>query len=219
MNSIPFGVYDFFAYLSSGTVLVLTADYVFSTGLLSRDRISSVLAVSLLIVAYICGHVVAQCSAFAFERVVVERILGRPVCVLLGGAPRGRLLKRIFPNYFRMLPERTQRRVLQRADDRNFDGTGEALFLHAYAIVTTDGRLQDRLDSFRNQYGFARNVSFALLVAAISIFMTQLLGHPANVRWAVMAAVASGCLFYRYLKFYRQFSYELLVRYAELTAP
>jgi phosphate/sulfate permease len=218
VNSIPFGVYDFFAYLSSGSVLILTADYVFGAGLLERNRISSVLAVWLVVAAYICGHIVAQCSAFVYERLAVERVLRSPVNVLLGSRPTSKLLRTTFPNYFRMLPEHTQERVRERAAARNFSGTGEALFLHAYAIVTSDARFQDRLDSFRNQYGFARNVSFALLIAAVTIFIAQSLGQPVQDRWAIIAAVASVCLFYRYLKFFRQFSYELLLRYAEITA-
>jgi hypothetical protein len=32
MDKIPFSVYDFFAYLSSGAVLVATVDYVWGLG-------------------------------------------------------------------------------------------------------------------------------------------------------------------------------------------
>jgi hypothetical protein len=91
------------------------------------------------------------------------------------------------------------------------------LFLHAYSIVTANERAQARLDDFRNQYGFARNMSFAFLVSAIAIGATHFYGtHPVRLRWFLLAAFASVSLFYRYLKFFHQFSYELFLRYAEL---
>lgn len=219
MGAIPFTVYDFFAYLSSGSVLVLTADYIFETGLLARSSINSALGASLVIAAYICGQIVAQCSAFAFEQVLIGRILGRPATVLLAAQSGPKALTVLFPNYFRALPKLTQERVRQQATSRDFNSAGESLFLHAYAVVTHDQRMQERLDSFRNQYGFARNVSFAFLLAAISILTAHHLGQAVHLRWVAIAAVASICLFYRYLKFFRQFSYELLLRYAELNIP
>ena len=63
----------------------------------------------------------------------------------------------------------------------------------------------------------ARNMSFAFLVSAIAIGATHFYGaHPVRLRWFLLAAFASVSLFYRYLKFFHQFSYELFLRYAEL---
>ena len=47
MDKIPFSVYDFFAYLSSGAVWVVTADYVLGTGLLNQKEITPVFGVTL----------------------------------------------------------------------------------------------------------------------------------------------------------------------------
>ena len=60
-------------------------------------------------------------------------------------------------------------------------------------------------------------MSFAFLVAAIAIIVTFFYGaHPVRIRWAMLTAFAAVSLFYRYLKFFHQYSYELFVRYAEL---
>jgi hypothetical protein len=48
MDKTPFSVYDFFAYLSSGAVLIATADYVWRGGLITRDKIGPVFAVALI---------------------------------------------------------------------------------------------------------------------------------------------------------------------------
>jgi hypothetical protein len=216
VDKIPFSVYDFFAYLASGIVAIAGADYVLDFGL-TTARITPVQAALLVVAAYVSGHVVAQFSSLFFERLFVDRFLGRPVELLLGARPRWVGLKWLFPNYFRSLPEQTRSRVLREARLRGLDGTGEALFLHAYSCVSENPNMQARLDGFRNQYGFARNMSLALLTSAAFIVAARLFWHrPVRLALAAVAVAASGALFYRYLKFFRQFSYELLLRYAEL---
>src|SRR5277367_2287547 len=88
MDKIPFSVYDLFAYLSSGAVWVLTADYVLGLGLLYQKDVSVVLGVSLVIFAYICGHIIAHFSSFTMEHIVVARLLKRPTSILMGSKPR-----------------------------------------------------------------------------------------------------------------------------------
>ena len=217
MDKIPFSVYDFFAYLSSGAVVLTTVDYVWGLGILERKEVGPVLSIALVILAYVTGHIVAQFSSFLFEHTIVKRVLQRPLSLLLGAKPRWMVFAWMFPNFHRAFPENTQRRIKEQAAARNCSSEGESLFLHAYSLVTGSERAQARLDDFRNQYGFARNMSFAFLVSAIAIGATHFYGtHPVRLRWFVLAAFASVSLFYRYLKFFHQFSYELFLRYAEL---
>jgi hypothetical protein len=221
MDKIPFSVYDFFAYLSSGAVWVLTADYVLGIGLLSQKYITVVLGVALVIFAYVCGHIVAHFSSLTMEQILVGRLLKRPTSILMVEKPRWRPLRWAFPNYFRPLPAHTRNRVSEQAEARGAaSATGEALFMHAYPVVTSNSVIQARLDDFRNLYGFARNMSFSLIVSAIAIVIAHRLAfHPVRLRWAVLSALAGVALFYRYLKFFRQYSYELLLRYSELARP
>lgn len=217
MDKIPFSVYDFFAYLSSGAVVLTTVDYVWGLGILERKEVGPVLSIALVILAYVTGHIVAQFSSFLFEHTIVKRVLQRPLALLLGAKPRWVVFAWVFPNFHRALPENTMRRIREQAAARNCSSEGEGLFLHAYSLVTASERAQARLDDFRNQYGFARNMSFAFLVSAIAIGATHLYGtHPVRLRWFLLTAFASVSLFYRYLKFFHQFSYELFLRYAEL---
>jgi hypothetical protein len=220
MDKIPFSVYDFFAYLSSGAVLVTTADYVWGLGLLSRRDTGAPLAVALLIISYVVGQTVAQFSSLFFEQIVVHRILKRPSSLLMGAKPTLKAFKWLFPNYHRPLTASTQENVRKQAATRHCSTEDEGLFQHAYSVVTADERAQARLDDFRNQYGFARNMAFAFLVAGGAIIVAHRLGHqPVRLRWAALALVAAVTMFYRYLKFFRQFSYELFLRYAALPMP
>ena len=215
--NIPFSVYDFFAYLSSGAVVLATADYIWQFGILSRKEVGPVLAAFLIILAYTAGQIIAHFSAWLLEHTVVARLLKRPTTILLGGAPTAKLLKWTFPSYHRALPANVQARVRAQAANMNCDAEGEALFLHMYPLVTKTERFQLRLDKFRDLYGFARNMSFAFLIAGASILVAHW-RNPQSVRisLAILAILASVTLFYRYLKFFQQYSYELLLRYAEL---
>jgi hypothetical protein len=219
LDKTPFNGYDFFAYLSSGAILLATADYVMGFGLLTKEKIGWIFAVFLVIIAYVCGHIVAHFSSLFLEHLAVGRVLKRPNELLLGAAPR-RGLKWIFPNYYLALPQTTIHRVNKQLESRGITkatATGEGKFLHAYALVTAEKERQKRLDAFRNQYGFARNMCLAFGVAAIAIVTAHFVGcQPVRIRWALIAAGISLTLFYRYLKFFRQYSYELFLRYAEL---
>jgi hypothetical protein len=220
MNKIPFSVYDFFAYLSSGAVLVATADYIWGLGLLARTDIGALLGVAVLIITYVVGQTVAHFSSFFLEQIVVHRMLKRPSSLLMGAKPSLKPFKWLFPNYHRALAPATQESVRRQATARGCLAEDEGLFQHAYPVVTAEERAQARLDDFRNQYGFARNMAFAFLVAATSIAVAYRFGHqPVRLRWAALALLAGITMFYRYLKFFRQFSYELFLRYAALPLP
>jgi hypothetical protein len=146
--------------------------------------------------------------------------LKRPSSLLMGAKPSFKPFKWLFPNYHRPLAAATQASVRRQAAARGCSWEDEELFQHAYPVVTAEERAQARLDDFRNQYGFARNMAFAFLVAAAAIAVAYRFGHqPVRLRWAVLALVAGITMFYRYLKFFRQFSYELFLRYAALPLP
>ena len=219
MSSVPFTVYDFFAYLSSGTVLVALADYISGEQWLLREKLPPGAWVVLLILAYVTGHAVAHLSSIVFEQGLVQRVLGRPSATLLSGHTKNKAAAFLFRGYYRPLPETTRSRLQAQATLRGFAGEGEALFLHALAVVTKDERSQKRLDEFRNVYGFARNMAFSLLVVAIALGAGFSLRHRlVDAEWTALSAVLGVIMLYRYLKFFRQYSYQLFLTYAELDA-
>ncbi len=169
MDKIPFSVYDFFAYLSSGTVILTTLDYVAKLGILRQKEVNILFGIVLVVAAYVCGQLVAQFSSMILEHVLVSKLLKRPTVVLMQKAKPSLYRRLMFPGYHRRLPEETQLRVRQQAQSRDVTPEGETLFLHAYPIVTSNEKWQARLDDFRNQYGFARNMCFAFLVAGVML--------------------------------------------------
>ena len=95
---------------------------------------------------------------------------------------------------------------------------GEALFVHTFGEVKKDEKNMPRLNTFLNLYGFCRNISFTCLIVTLLLVIGNLaLGTPDKFYWALAALVGAVGMFYRYLKFFRQYSYELLVTYAAQT--
>ncbi len=217
MTRIPFTVYDFFAYLSSGGLVVAAVDYTFGYQWLLLHRIGLPLGLLLTFLAYISGHVVAHFSSFFLEQLLVHRLLRSPSRCLLGEGPP-QYLSRLFPGYYRALPAVTRERIRQRAASMGAQNVaGESLFLHAYAVVARDKDSQDRLDEFRNLYGFARNMTLSFMVTFL-VFLagTSFRGLPPSGVWSLLSLGFGVVMLYRYLKFFRQFSYQLLITYAEL---
>ena len=219
MSGLPFTVYDTLAYLFSGGVIVAAADMSFGQQWLLQPQPSAALLVLLLFLAYLTGHVVAEIASNVYEHLVIGHLLGRPSSVLLGSTRRPRLLSAVLAGYYRPLPPETVARLRSKlaADDAaSADLSGEPLFLKVFARLSRDAAVKARLDTFLNLYGFARNVSFALIVAAIVLAVGRSVhARPASTWPALIAALLGVGLFFRFLKFYRHYSATLLSLYAE----
>ncbi|HEY4358955.1 MAG TPA: hypothetical protein VGN16_24630 [Acidobacteriaceae bacterium] len=221
MDKIPFSVYDTLAILSCGMVVLAAGDYIVGSDIvLRKDGIPANITILLIFAAYILGQIIANIALTVYEGMLVRRFLRPPAVRLMADASTLSPMRWVFPGYFQPLPPETQAHIRTQAAARNCTAAGEGLFLHCYAIATANiDKLQARLDEFRNQYGFSRNVSCALFLAGFGILAGHHL-HPERVhlRWAIAAFLAAIGLLYRYLRFFRQYSYELLLRYSELAA-
>ncbi len=112
-------------------------------------------------------------------------------------------------------------KILSRAKDEGVKGTGEDLFLHVRynQAILQDQKLMEKLSSFLNKYGFNRNLSFSALLVGIGCLGKVFLfpgSNPELIRYGITALVAAFLLFYRYLKFFRQYSYEMFNFYGGL---
>lgn len=212
---MPFSAYDIFAYLSSGSLIVAAIDVLHGQGWILKKDHPLALDVFLVLAAYIMGHIVAHVSGMVFENGLVRRGLLTSSVVLLGKTRPG--FRYVFPNYHRPLPEETKKRFLAAVHARGFGGSGEALFAHVFGVLKGDAATMARCDSFRNLYGFARNISLSLFAVGVLILVGPSEGGspvPYGFAWAAFAL--SGLMLLRYLKFLRLYTHELFVTYAEL---
>jgi len=222
MDKLPFSIYDFFAYLSAGFVLLCGAAAAFVGGSGWQDTPTLMVGLLGVIAAYSAGHVLANISAFLLERLLVGRVLGTPTAVLLSDRPAPRI-RHLFPGYFTSLPRNQRDRVLRQARRRaDIEIAGPALFYHCFASVKHDDVVMVRLNTFLNLYGFCRNMSLALLVVAAMLGIGTALGSvdtgsAVPVGWWIAGCVAGSLgLLYRYLKFFRHYGSEVFLSYAEL---
>jgi hypothetical protein len=168
--------------------------------------------------AYVAGQIVAMPSKAILEDLIVGRILGRPnVNLVREKKPFIRGL--IFPGFYASLPTRTQEELLEKVKKEGGKVIGEDLFLHIRfsPVVLQDAKLMERLNNFLNLYGFNRNLGFTAIVAGASMLAVGHFCHSARpelTRYGLTIGVAGVILFYRYLKFFRQYSYELFNTYA-----
>ena len=221
MNRIPFDPYDFFGYLASGLLVVVGMDRVFGFPQIIGEDLKTVDMALLLLVVYIAGQLVATPAKALLEDFVVEKLLGRPN-VNLFRKKRPWIRRLLFPGFYRPLPEAIRVKVLAKAEGEGVSGTGEGLFLHVRydARMVGNEKLMARLDGFLNKYGFSRNLAFTSgLVAVALLTKYRFTPDPEFLRYGWTALVGAVLLFYRYLKFFRQYSYEMFNIYAGLRSP
>jgi len=217
MDRIPFDAYDFFGYLASGLLVIVGMDLVLGFPPVLGKGFGAIEGAILVMAIYVVGQVIATPAKALLEDGLIGRLLGRP-SVNLFRDKKPRLIGLIFPGYFLPLPEQTRRKILQKAQTEGITGTGEDLFLAVRynPAVLQDQKLMDKLNSFLNKYGFNRNLSFAALVVGIALLGKFRFSHQANpdlIKYAIADLIAAVLLLYRYLKFFRQYSYEMFNAY------
>lgn len=213
MNKLPFDPYDFFGYLSSGLLILVGMDVILGfPSILVRDW-KVVDSAILIIAVYVTGQVIATPARALLEDVIVDKILRRPN-INLFRENRPRIRNLFFPGFYQPLPPETRMKILRKAQEEGARGMGEDLFLHVrYSkTVVEDQKLGEKLNSFINKYGFSRNLSFSALLVGIGclIKINLLPDSDTNLtKYAIAAFVTAILLFYRYLKFFKQYSYEM----------
>jgi hypothetical protein len=218
MNKLPFDPYDFFGYLASGLLILVGMDIVLGfPSILGRD-LKVVDSAILVIAVYVTGQIIASPAKALLEDGLVGKVLGRPnVNLFREKKPRIRGL--LFPGFYLPLPEKTGKKVLDKAENEGVKGPGEDLFLHVrYSPpILQDQRLMEKLNSFINKYGFSRNLSFSALLVGIGCLIKMFVSFGSNNdlrKYGITVLITAIFLFYRYLKFFRQYSYEMFNTYA-----
>ena len=215
MNRIPFDPYDFFGYIASGLLVVVGMELTLGfPHVLGRDlKVAD--GAMLLLAVYVGGQMMATPAKALLEDGLVDKILGRP-SINLFRKKKPRMRGFLFPGFYKPFPEYIRKKILSKAESEGIEGTGEALFLHVrYSPQTLKNeKLMAKLDSFINKYGFARNLAFTSLSLGVALLVrTKVLPSPDLMKYAIVALVAGALLFYRYLKFFRQYSYEIFNTY------
>ena len=219
MDKVPFDVYDFFGYLASGLVVLLGMEFVLGFPRILGEDLTVVETAAALLGAYVAGQCVAAPAKLLLEDGLVDKFFKRP-SVNLFRDKRPRVRRLLAPGYYQQLPENRRQRVLDRTKGAGVDGTGEELFLHVRFSpeIRENAAVMGRLDNFLAKYGFARNLAFTTLLVGAAMLTDSLLTrgpNPELTTYGVTAMAVGILLVNRYLKFFRQYSYEMFNTYAK----
>lgn len=217
MDKIPFDPYDFFGYLASGVVVILGMQFVFGFPVVLGHEFKVIEGIILLLAAYVGGHVMATPAKSLLEDLVVDKVLRRPSENLFH-ARKHSVRAFLFHSYYDPLPSSVRREVRSKAESQGMPDLGEPLFLHVRFCRESQGddKLMAKLAIFLTKYGFARNLSFTCVLFAVALWVKILVTPDPDqhlARYAIAAVVVGVLLFYRYLKFFRQYSYEMFNTY------
>ena len=219
MKELPFDPYDFFGYIASGLVLVVLAQLIFGFPKVFGTDLKLFDTAVIILAVYVAGQLVAGPAKLLFEDLLVHRLLQSPTRNLLR-TDASLALKIFFPGFYTPLPPLVRAQIaakLSPLSPQQKDVEEIFLKIRYSPSVLSNERLMAKIDMFRDQYGFARNVSFSILFAAICLGVTaNIKGDRTLFHYAIAASVAGILLLYRFLKFYRQYSYELFNSYAQI---
>jgi hypothetical protein len=200
-GNFPFTDYDFWAYIASGFVFLFALDHV--EGLFATAC------------AYAIGHLLSGVASALLERRLVGGYLGRPLATLLGVNQGPRWFRWVYPSFYEPLPVETQKLVFDKATLRNITTPGEAMFWEAFEATRENKVAMDRMTNFLNQYGMCRNLAATALICSAMLVWHAYAAGGGDDYWLAGAAAVLGCgMFFRYLKFYRHYSVEVLTCYA-----
>jgi hypothetical protein len=215
LSRIPFDPYDFFGYLTSGLLLIVGMDLVIGFPHVLGQDIKVIEGAILLLAIYVTGQMIATPAKTILEDWLVAKILYRP-SINLFQENKG-VWSRIFPGYYKPFPVQTREKILDKIRSEGVKGLGEDLFLHVrYSpTVLQDQKLMEKLNSFLNKYGFNRNLSFSSFIVGLAILIKILICKydPDLMKYSIAALISAFLLLYRYLKFFRQYSYEMFNTY------
>jgi|GEM_PF-811173 len=216
MPKVPFSAYDVFGCLIPGFILIAAVDFAVGKHWLFTDNPGVVLIFFWTITAYIIGQILSGASYSALEKGIVGRWLRKPSVNLFNRHPNY-WIRLVFSGYCKLLPNKIRSEVRQKAKTRGITKSGEVLFLHAFGKVKQQPDLMARLATFLYLYGFCRATSLALILAALILLIASVIHYTLDkTMWGLIAVAAAVGMFYRYLMFYRLYSQELFMTYAEL---
>lgn len=217
MQKIPFSVYDLFGYLSCGFLLCVTYDFTFGGQVLLVENLPTTYAIFWIVTAYIIGHINANLSSWIIERNLVGRFLGKPERILLNGSANIKYWKLLFPGYYTRINEEICSRIHCKAEKVGVEGKPEILFHHVRSHAKQDPTTWLRVEVFLERYGFCRNISFALFLSSLILISSGILKNSCtHSKYSFFAIAGSVGMLYRYLKFYRQYSFEMFTAYPDI---
>ncbi len=221
----PFTNYDFYSYLACGLVFLFGLDYWYTGGAYFINNEWTFFRGALVIgLAYISGQIIAIPASMLFEHWLIRSVLRAPAILLLSSehSKFEKFIEKILiGRHYSPLPKNVISRIFTRAEKE----TGlsyvelrvdiQEIFAPALVNARKNTEIRGRIDFFRNQYSFSRNVSFSgflvFFLLLDSVFRT---GNTDSFELVFFALLLSFGMLIRFIKFYSCCAAEVLRSYA-----
>lgn len=220
----PFTDYDFYGYLSCGIVLLFIIDYWLTGGIYMVNAKWTVQQGAFATaIAYVAGQIIAIPSSIILEHGFARKLLRPPILVQM--SKKVGIIERfigscIVGRYYTPLPESTRKKVLERAvidtglTEAKLLANMDNIFHPAFSSCQSYDSSKTRIDDFRNQYGFNRNMALIGFVSAGLLMHSIWYTDSNDAIWAILSLIMGIGMLIRFLKFYAAFSAEILRTYA-----
>ena len=221
----PFTSYDFYSYLACGMVFLFGVDYWYSGGqyLLHEWTVSQ--GALIVALSYIVGQIIAIPSSMVLEHCLVRSALRAPAILMLSEKQNKTekfIEKYLIGRHYSPLPKNVISRVYMRAEEETglshtaLEADVNEIFAPALVNARKTAEIRDRIDFFRNQYSFSRNVSFsAFLVFLLMLDGYFRIGNEDFLAGMIFAFFISFGMLVRFIKFYSCCAAEVLRSYAK----
>lgn len=216
----PFTDYDFYAYLTSGLILIATFDLAFFGGaLVYRESWTFIEGVFWTIGCYLVGHVAAGLSSLILQQLAFAGPFASPEAMILGlKNPRvhERAIRRAFAVEYSELPTHISHAIIQKMQaeigcEISAKTDRETIFQTAFSVSRYEASSKERLDTFMNLYGLCRNVSFSFLISFLIFFPSFIISRSVfDLSLSAISGFMAIGMFGRYLKFYSAYTREIL---------
>jgi hypothetical protein len=224
----PLTNYDFYAYLSSGIILIASVDYVFTDAVLvNRAEWTVVQAAFWTVIAYLSGQLVAAPSSLLIEHLIARKLFRPPASVILGLTQprlRERVIASLFANReYRPFAGAIRESIISKASSAVSASSAhpidaEMVFEIAFPLARTNSDTVNRLDTFINNYGFARNLCLVFTLAFLLLTYQYFTKSTQYTAWLALGAFIMAIGMYgRFIKFYASYSREVFRTYNSLS--
>jgi hypothetical protein len=221
----PLTSYDFYSYLACGMVFLFGFDYWYSGGayvLREWTVLQGALAVGL---AYVIGQIIAIPASMLFEHWLVRSVLRTPAILLLSDKQNKleKFIERfLIGRHYSPLPKNVISRIYMRAEEEtglsyvDLKADVKEVFAPALVNARKNSEARDRIDFFRNQYSFSRNISFSgVLVFFLMLDYFFRVGNDDGLVVMIFSLLMSFGMLIRFIKFYSCCAAEVLRSYAK----
>lgn len=219
----PFTLFDFFSYVACGLTVLCAADYAYpGSNYLMKEKWSAFQGALGLSLAYVCGQLLAIPSSILLEHMIARKLLRPPAVVLLSNRSlkKEKILNFLIGRHYASLPESIRDLVFRNASEATRQTVEmlkenlEAVFVPALLYSRQNERISERIELFRIQYVFARNMCAASIISTFFLSYAYLNNEPQAGAWLVIAILAIFGLFLRFFKFYCCCAADTLRSYA-----